>query len=182
MSQKFWSFIFYKVLGWKMHGNSPENLRKFLFVALPHTSNWDFIYAWVAARALGLNLSFFVKDVFCRGPLNCGCRFVGAVPVNRRESTNFVAGIAQKFIENDDMVAIIAPEGTRSFTAELKSGYYYLAKKANLDIVVAGPDYPSKSFTFAEPRKVLASFAEDEQNLIEFCKTQCGKRPSFSYR
>jgi len=182
MTQRFWSFIFYRVLGWNMYGAPPENLKKFLFVALPHTSNWDFIYAWMATKVLGRNVSFFVKDSFCQGPLNCVCRFVGAVPVNRRENTNFVDAMAKLIIESDEMVVLIAPEGTRSFSPKIKSGYYYLAKAANLDIIVAGPNYRDKSFMISDPRKVLKSFEEDEQNLIEFCKTQHGKRPDCSFR
>ena len=182
MLQKFYKFIFFKLLRWRMIGELPRDIDKYLFVGIPHTSNWDFIYGWIASRALGLKLTFFVKDVFCKGPLICLCRYFGASPVNRRERTNFVDEVARQFSENEKLVVLLTPEGTRKYTPTLKSGYYYLAKAANVPIVLVGPNFIEKTITFAPPRLAMDSFEEDEAALIAFSKKMHGKHPESSYK
>jgi len=182
MIQKLCALIFFKWLGWRMLGEPPRDLPKYLFVVVPHTSNWDFVYGWLAIRSLDLGVTIFVKDMFFVWPLTYLCRFFGVAPINRRESTNFVDSIARQFQERDELHALITPEGTRAYQPQLKSGYYYLAKKANIPIVVAGVNYQQKTFTLMPARAPLASFEEDQANIIEFCKNMRGKRPEQSFR
>jgi hypothetical protein len=74
----------------------------------------------------------------------------------------------------------MAPEGTRSHRAKLKSGYYYLAKQANLPIVAVGLCFKDKILTVESPREIFDSFEEDSQNLIAFAQTMRAKRPGLS--
>lgn len=182
MLQKFYTFIFFRLLKWRMIGELPSDIDKFLFIGLPHTSNWDFIYGWAASRALGLKLTFFVKDIFCRGPLICFCRYFGASPVNRRQRSNFVDAVAKQFSENEKMIVLLTPEGTRKYMPTLKSGYYYISKSANVPIVLVGVNYADKTITFSKPRPAMASFEEDEADLIAFSKKMHGKHPNNSFR
>jgi 1-acyl-sn-glycerol-3-phosphate acyltransferase len=167
-------------LGWRVIGEPPAE-EKYLFVALPHTSNWDFVYGWLAIHALGLDVKIFAKDVFFVWPLNYLCQFLGVLPVNRRKSTNFVDSVAERFDNSTRLRLLITPEGTRSFKTTLKSGYYHLARKANVPIVVAGPNFKDKTFTILAPRGPMATFKEDEAQVIEFCKTQHGKYPEKTF-
>ncbi|MEO0367277.1 MAG: 1-acyl-sn-glycerol-3-phosphate acyltransferase [Pseudomonadota bacterium] len=179
--QKFCHFVIFRVLGWKMIGTPPQ-LKKYLFVALPHTSNWDFVIGWMVSVALGLNLRIFVKDVFFVWPINHVCHWLGLLPVNRRESTNFTESVAEIFASADELHALITPEGTRAFQPNLKSGYYHLAKKAGIKIVVAGPHFGDKTFTFTEPRDPLPTFEEDAAQVIEFCRSQQGYYPDRTFQ
>jgi 1-acyl-sn-glycerol-3-phosphate acyltransferase len=181
MINRMCRFIFFRILGWRQIGSAPKE-KKYLFVAVPHTSNWDFVYGWMAIRALELDVTIFVKDVFFFWPITYFCRFFGLSPVNRRERTNFVDSIAARFSENQQLAALITPEGTRKFNPNLKSGYYFLAKKADIPIVVAGPNYAEKTFTLLPARPALPTFEEDAQQIIEFCKTMTGKRPDCTYQ
>lgn len=181
VKQKICRYILFKLLGWRLIGEPPEE-EKYLFVAVPHTSNWDFIYGWLAIQALDLQVKIFAKDVFFIWPLNYLCHFLGVLPVNRRKSTNFVDSIAERFEQADRLRLLLTPEGTRGYQSTLKSGYYYLAKKADVPIVVAGPDFREKTFTILAPRKPFATFEEDQAQVIEFSKTQYGKCPDNSFR
>ena len=169
MIQKICKFVFFQLLGWKVIGKLPEE-KRYLFVAAPHTTNWDFIYAWMAVRTMGLEVTIFAKDAYYIWPLRPFCWFFGVAPVNRRESTNFVDAVVRQYEEREELIAMITPEGTRSFRPNLKSGYYYLAVNAQIPLVLAGPNYKEKSFTLMPPRPPMASFEEDEQDVIEFCK------------
>ena len=180
MLNRLCRLIFFKWLGWRQIGPLPTE-KKYLFVALPHTSNWDFVYGWLAIRSLELNVTIFAKDVFFIWPLNYVCRFFGVAPVNRRKSTNFVDSIAAQYRQTDELAALITPEGTRKYQPRLKSGYYYLAKEANIPIVVAGPNFANKTFTLLPARAPLPTFEEDAAQLIEFCKTMTAKKPLFTF-
>ena len=180
MINKLCRLIFFKWLGWRQIGSLPTE-KKYLFVALPHTSNWDFVFGWLAIRSLELNVTIFVKDVFFVWPITYFCRFFGLAPVNRRESTNFVDSIAKQYEENEELAAMITPEGTRSYQPNLKSGYYYIAKKANIPIVVAGPDFATKTFTLQAARPPMPTFEEDAAQLIEFCKSMTAWTPKNTF-
>jgi len=179
--QKLCGFLLFRLLGWRMVGTVPKE-RRYLLVAIPHTSNWDFIVGWLAITGLGLNVKIFAKDIFYTWPLNYICDLLGVLPVNRRVSTNFVDSVAEKFESIDDLKTLITPEGTRGFQPKLKSGYYYLAKKAGVPIVVAGPNYSEKTFTILPARAPLENFEKDQANIIEFCKTQHGKHPDQTFQ
>jgi len=181
-SQNIYKFIFYKLFGWHVRGVVPYDVKKYLFIGIPHTSNWDFLYAWLAIKALGLDVKIFVKDAFFVWPLTYACRFFGVAPVNRRESTNFVDSIARQFDEADRLAAVITPEGTRQYQAKLKSGYYYLAKKANASIVLAGIDYDTKSITLVKARPPMETFEEDAANLEAFTKTVTAYCPERTFK
>ena len=180
--QQFYGFIFYKIFGWRMLGEPPQGIDKYLLVVLPHTSNWDFLFGWLAANSLGLNAKIFAKDAYFTWPLNYVCRCLGVLPVNRRESTSFVNTMVEKFNQADELHLFIAPEGTRSYVKNLKSGYYHLAKQAGVPIVVAGPNFAQKTFIVLPPREPMASFEEDQQQIKEFAKSQFGKLPNNSFR
>ena len=180
MKQSICHFIIFKLCGWRVLGSPPVD-KKFILVGLPHTSNWDFVIAWFAVTAMGLDMKIFAKDSYHIWPLNYLSSVLGVLPVNRSKSTNFVDSVATMYQEAETLHATLAPEGTRKFTPRLKSGYYYIAKTAEVAIVVAGPNYKNKLFTFMSARAPLPTFEEDQQDLIEFCKTQRGKYPENSF-
>ncbi len=181
MLQKVCAFILFRLWGWTIIGQPPSE-KKYLFVAVPHTSNWDFVYGWLAINALNLDVKIFAKDIFFVWPLKYVCAWLGVMPVNRRRSTNFVDSVAAMFEDSTSLAALITPEGTRGYRPVLKSGYYHLAKKANVPIVVAGPDFKDKTFTILPARKALPTFEEDEATVIEFCREQVGRHPQDSFQ
>lgn len=181
MKQKICRFIFFKLMGWRMIGEAPVD-PKFILVAVPHTSNWDLIYGWLAIQTVRLDVKIFAKDSLFIWPIKYLYYAFGIVPVNRRIKMNFVDSVAQELAKTDRLRLFIAPEGTRTFMPTLKSGYYHLAKKANIPIVVAGPNFKDKTFTVMPPRQPLATFAEDQRHVIEFCKTQHAYHPKNTFQ
>jgi len=181
MKQKFCRWVLFKLLGWRIIGEPPTE-KKYIFVGVPHTSNWDFLYGWLAIHALDLDVKIFAKDIFFIWPLNHVCAFLGVLPVNRRKSTNFVDSVAEKLADSDKLRLLITPEGTRSYQSTLKSGYYHLARKAKVPIVVAGPDFAEKTFTILPARGPLASFALDQAQVIEFGRSLHPYHPENTFR
>jgi 1-acyl-sn-glycerol-3-phosphate acyltransferase len=72
-------------------------------------------------------------------------RWLGGIPVNREQSTNLVAASAKAIREADGpLQLIVPPEGTRSKTRYWKTGFYYIAREAQVPIVMAYMDYERK--------------------------------------
>ena len=132
-----------RLLGWKLIGERPP-YKKYLMVGAPHTSNWDFLYFYLAALIFEIPITFMIKSDIFKGPLGPILRKMGGIPVIRSHSTNMVAQMIQAFNERDEMVLLIPPSGTRKRTDAWKSGFYHIAVGAGVPLALATMDYARK--------------------------------------
>lgn len=130
--------------GWRALGHPPA-APKYLMVGAHHTTSWDLPLTLLVLGALGIRMHWIGKDSMFRGPLGWFFRRLGGMPVNRRESTNFVQQIVDLYNGTDELAIAISPEGTRSKTSYWRTGFYFIAQGANLPIVLAYLDYPSRT-------------------------------------
>jgi 1-acyl-sn-glycerol-3-phosphate acyltransferase len=122
------SISFLRLSGWKIEGHLPAEASKCVFIAAPHTSNWDLPFTLMVAFALRLNIYWMGKASIFRFPFGGVMRWLGGIAVNREQSNNLVAASSQALIEADGPVQlVIPPEGTRSKTRYWKTGFYYIA-------------------------------------------------------
>jgi hypothetical protein len=79
--------------------------------------------------------------------------------------------ICNKLKNEDNYVIFISPEGTRKCTEKLRSGYWYIAKNLDLDILYLGIDYSSKEITTEEYRKIclLNGFEHIKKENLGIC-------------
>ncbi len=139
------SIVFLKLTGWKVEGSLPPEACKSVFIAAPHTSNWDLPNTLMVAFALRLNVYWMGKSSIFKFPFGPIMRWLGGISVNREQSTNLVAASAQAIQKADGpMQLIVPPEGTRSKTTYWKTGFYYIAYTAKVPIVMAYMDYAQK--------------------------------------
>ncbi len=134
---QFLSIVGLRLFGWRAVGKVPKGLRKYVIIAAPHTSYWDFPLFVLIVFALRMNLNVFIKHTLFIGPLGWFLRYCGGVPVDRRAAGARVRQTVQEFEKNDDMVLLITPEGTRSPQPNWKTGFYHIASKANVPIAIA---------------------------------------------
>lgn len=136
---------FLKLTGWRVEGALPAHADRSVLIAAPHTSNWDLPYTLMVAFALRLNIRWMGKQSLFRAPFGGVMRWLGGIAVNRAQSTNLVAASAQAIREADGpLQLIVPPEGTRSKTRYWKTGFYYIAREAQVPIVMAYMDYERK--------------------------------------
>jgi 1-acyl-sn-glycerol-3-phosphate acyltransferase len=134
-----------RLAGWTVQGELTPQARKSVFIAAPHTSNWDLPYTLFAAFALRLTPYWMGKASIFRFPFGGLMRYLGGIPVDRSKSNNLVAASADALRAADGPVQLIVPpEGTRSKTIYWKTGFYWIAHSADLPIVMAYMDYPRK--------------------------------------
>jgi len=139
------SLAFLRLTGWRVEGALPAEAATSVFIAAPHTSNWDLPYTLMVSFALRLNPHWMGKHGLFRAPFGGVMRWLGGIPVNREQSTNLVAASVAALLAADGPVQLIVPpEGTRSKTRYWKTGFYYIALGAQVPIVMAYMDYTHK--------------------------------------
>ena len=139
------SIAFLNLTGWKVEGALPAEASKSVFIAAPHTSNWDLPYTLMVCFVLRANIVWMGKSSIFKWPFGSVMRWLGGISVNREQSTNLVAASAQALAAADDSVQLIVPpEGTRGKTRHWKTGFYYIALQAKVPIVMAYMDYSQK--------------------------------------
>lgn len=132
-----------RLAGWAFEGPVPTE-RRFVMLALPHTSNWDGALLIALTRSIGMRLSWMIKDDWVRGPMGVALKELGAVAVNRKGAHNLVDRMVRLFEERDDFILAIPPEGTRKRAERWKSGFYHIARGANVPVVPGYLDYRRK--------------------------------------
>ncbi|WP_437867449.1 lysophospholipid acyltransferase family protein [Sorangium sp. So ce363] len=131
------------VFGWRVEGMT-ELPSKAVIIAAPHTSNWDFPFTLAVSYVLDLEFSWLGKHTLFEPPFGFFFKWLGGVPVDRRDRNNLVAAVVDVLKERDELILIIAPEGTRSRTKRWKTGFYYVALGAGVPILLGYLDFPRK--------------------------------------
>ena len=141
--KKILSKIIFWLLGWKVIDNF-DFPKKCVIIAAPHTSNWDFVIGKFYSYIKSINGKYLIKSSFFTPILGVFFKWDGGIPVYRDSSYNVVDQIVKKFSISDNLILVIAPEGTRSRVKRWKTGFYYIAHKANVPIILLAMDYEKK--------------------------------------
>jgi len=170
------SYAILKLGGWKIKGEKPEH-KKFVFLAAPHTSNWDFPIGRLTSSYLGVELKVLMKKSWFVFPIGGILRWLGAIPIDRSKSGTVIDHIVNIFNENDRFVFAITPEGTRSFVEKWRSGFYTIATKANVPIVCGYIDYAKKEAGVGPTIYPSGNAQKDFEKIMQFYRTVSAKFP-----
>lgn len=172
------SKLMFKLMGWEIEGNAPQDIPKYILVIAPHTSNWDFIIG-VLARSIVKwgNVKYLAKKELFVFPFGVFFRAMGGYPVNRTKHTRLVDNVVQLFNKKEKFAIAITPEGTRKKVDRLKTGFYYIASKANIPMILVGFDYLKKKVIISEPLHATGDQDEDLEKLLTFFRSITGKVP-----
>ena len=168
---------FYRLRGWKAHGAPPVDGRC-VIIAAPHTSNWDFLYFIGLTEDIGIQPHFMAKDSLFRWPMGKFMRDMGGVPVVRSSRQNVVDTMAAEFARRDRFMLTIAPEGTRGKVGQWRTGFYHIAMKAGVPLVVGMMDYGTKTGGLGPAIWPTGDYDADMAKIFEFYQTVTPKHPS----
>jgi 1-acyl-sn-glycerol-3-phosphate acyltransferase len=129
-----------QLAGWRFEGGLPPE-KKYVCLAVPHTSNWDGLLLVGLLQSVGLDMEWMIKDDWIKGPLGPVLRRLGAVGVDRSRHTNVVEQMIAEFQRRDRFALGIPPEATRSRAEHWKSGFYHIALGAQVPVVPGYLDY-----------------------------------------
>jgi 1-acyl-sn-glycerol-3-phosphate acyltransferase len=142
---RLFSRLYLRLAGWQVLGALPAEARKSVFIAAPHTSNWDLPYTLMVAFVLRLNIRWMGKASLFRFPFGGLMRWFGGIAVDRSKTNNLVAASAQAILSCvGPLQLVVPPEGTRSKVHYWKTGFYHIAQAAQVPIVMAYMDYSKK--------------------------------------
>jgi 1-acyl-sn-glycerol-3-phosphate acyltransferase len=164
-----------RLLGWRIEGEVPA-ARKFVVIAAPHTSYWDFPHMIAFGFASGQYISFLMKSSLFVGPLGTLFRGLGGVPVDRSASSGVVESVVREFARADELIVVIAPEGTRGRRDHWKSGFYHVAQRAGVPIALGFLDYSRKVVGYGPA--LTPDVDWDEDVVAEFYAEKRGRYPA----
>lgn len=170
-----------KTWGWKIQGEIPYELPKKLYVVLPHTSNWDFPVGIALKYGYKMEVGFIAKSSLFKWPFAWFFRALGGIPVDRKKSRGFIESVVKAINERERFSTAIAPEGTRMKVNKLKSGFFHIARLANLPLVYVKFDWGNKIIDFAKPRNVYDSLEKELEFINHHFKNTLGRIPENSY-
>ncbi len=167
-----------KVSGWKVEGEIP-NLKKFILVGAPHTSNWDFVHALILIWAVDLKLNVLAKHTLFEIPfLKNILSGIGGIPVDRK-NPQLVVDEVSKLTEKDGGVIIgLTPEGTRKRVEKWKSGFLRIAQQTDCKIVLIGIDFDKKICSFSGFFEPTGDNDQDIKTIKNFYKDFKPKIPN----
>jgi len=146
----FWQLIL-KLINWKIEGDIPDELARYVIVVSPHTSNWDFFLGVAVRGCKGFHANYLGKASLFKPPFGFFFRYLGGIPVDRSKNTNLVDQVVIEAKKRKKFGLAIAPEGTRKKVSQWKTGFYYIAVKAEIPIIPAQMDWERRVVRFLEP-------------------------------
>ena len=173
----FARFILYTVLGWKVTGIFPRNLKKYVVIAAPHTHWQDFPLGVFIKYAESLPANYIGKASLFKPPFGFIFSWLGGTPIDRSKSSNKVEAIVNLFNAQENFILVLSPEGTRKKTESWKTGFYYIAKGANVPIVMISFDFKKKEVNVAEPYYLTDNMQNDFNFFHKFYEDVQGKIP-----
>lgn len=179
------SLLLFRLTGWKIKGSYPEEFKKSVMIAAPHTSNWDILYARAAFFILRVPVKFTIKDDWMKTPLGPFLRWLGAIGIerkakddpSRKKKISFVDAMINIFNEKEELVILVTPEGTRKYAEEWKSGFYHIANGAGVPIILGFLDYEKKEAGIGPTIHPSGDYEEDLEKIKSYYRNVKGKFP-----
>lgn len=160
-----------RLAGWRFEGVLPPD-KKYIVLAVPHTSNWDGLLLVTLAQAIKLPMAWMIKAEWVRGPFGLLLRRLGAVAIDRGRAGDVVEQMVEELRRCDEMVLVIPPEGTRGRAEHWKSGFYRIALAAGVPVVPGYLDFGRKRAGFGPALVMTGDVHADMDKLRAFYAAQ----------
>lgn len=162
--------------GWSVKGDRPD-LDKCVYIAAPHTSNWDFLLMLSVCFTVGIRPRWIGKHTLFPPIVGSFMRWLGGISIDRRKKSNTVEQMCQHYERLDSLELIITPEGTRGRVDDWKTGFYRIAVAANVPIIPASVHVPGKVVEIGEPFHPTGDYETDLAEIMKFYEGKVGFRP-----
>lgn len=165
-----------QLMRWRVTGMLPD-IPKFVAIAAPHTSNWDFVVGMAALMALDVKVYWLGKDTIFLRPFGALWRKLGGTPVDRFHPNGVVGQCVELFAQHEQFILGLSPEGTRKKTERWRTGFYYVAFGANVPILLVSFDYPTHSLCIGELFHPTGNMESDIRFMHDYFLKFKGKYP-----
>ncbi len=165
-----------RLLGWKMGGTRPAEDR-YVLIAAPHTSNWDFALMLLFAFAFDIKVTWMAKHSLFYPPMGWIMKALGGMPIVRHRNQKVVDSMVDMFARLRNLVLVVPTEGTRGRAEHWKSGFYHIALQSRVPIVPSFLDFGSKTGGFGPLMQPTGNVALDMDYFRQFYAGMRGKFP-----
>lgn len=169
-------------MGWKISGAFDTNIKKCVIAVMPHTCNLDFFIGLLVRGIVNQEMNFVGKKELFVFPFGYYFKSIGGAPLDRTGGKNLVDSIVDIFNSRTVFRLGIAPEGTRKKVTELRTGFYYIALKANVPIIPVAFDFGNKEVKIGQPIYLTGNFDVDMNHYLAHYKGVKGKYPERQYQ
>ncbi len=163
-------------LGWEIVGEFPD-VKKSIIIFAPHTAHIDAIYGKLGFTELGIKYVFLSKKELFFFPMNLVMKKFGSIPVRGVKGKNAIYQVAHMLIQSDEMNVVISPEGRIYKVKDWNKGFYHMAVKARVPIVVGYLDYEKKQMGVKGIIHDLENYDEVIMQINDMYKDVKGKNP-----
>jgi 1-acyl-sn-glycerol-3-phosphate acyltransferase len=177
------SKIALRVMGFTVKGNLPEGLKKFVVIGAPHTANIDFVLALSWLQFKDVRPLYLAKETVFYPPYGWFFRMIGGISDNRKrrqkgeKSDSVIDIVVNEFEKHDNIVFGIMPEGGRRLVKRWKTGFYQIAVRAKVPIVITTFDYAKKEITHAAVFHPTGDLEHDMPIILSYYKNVTAKNP-----
>lgn len=175
--KKFLGRLILFISGWKADYPNKFMINKCVMLAVPHTSNWDLMYAIAVYWVKGINAKFLIKDSYTKGLLGFVFKWLGAIGIDRSKHTNFVDYAVHLLKKSDKLVLLVPAEGTRKRVEKWKTGFYHIANQADVPVALGFLDYKEKIAGVGGLYYLTGNFKKDMNFIQSFYVSKTAKHP-----
>ncbi|MCG6186107.1 1-acyl-sn-glycerol-3-phosphate acyltransferase [Maribellus maritimus] len=162
--------------GWRITGDYGD-LKKSVTIFAPHTAHIDAIYGKLGFTELGVKFKFLSKKELFFFPMNLVMRKFGSIPVRGVKGKNAIYQVVDLLESSEELHIVVSPEGWIKKMEKWNKGFFYMAQKAQVPIVVAALDYGKKEMGVLGIIYDTSDFTAVMGQIKEFYKEVKGKKP-----
>ena len=126
---------------------------------------------------LGLSPKWLGKHTLFKPPFGWVMRALGGLPVDRGNPAGLVDEIVVRARTGRPLMLVIAPEGTRLGGGRWKSGFYRIARDADLPVVLGYVDSATRTAGLGPTLHLTGDVVADMDQLRAFYADKHGIRP-----
>jgi len=163
-------------LGWRISGDFPD-IPKSVVIFAPHTAHIDAIYGKLGFTELGIKYTFLSKKELFFFPMNLVMKKFGSIPVRGVKGQNAIFQVVELFKNAESLHIVVSPEGWIKPMKKWNRGFYHMARKADVPIVVAYLDYKQKTMGVKGVIYDTSDYVAVRKQINEYYKDVTGKKP-----
>lgn len=171
LARAFWTLSGYRFR------SEPAPAGPALLIGAPHTSNWDFVFMLAISWQLGFSPRWLGKHTLFKPPFGRLMRALGGIPVDRSHPAGLVDELVGRVKAGEQFLLVVTPEGTRGRRSHWKSGFYRIAHRAELPVVLGYVDAATRTAGLGPTVHLTGDVTRDMDVVRAFYADKRGIRP-----
>jgi 1-acyl-sn-glycerol-3-phosphate acyltransferase len=171
IARVFWAFSRWRLV------TEPAPRRPSILIGAPHTSNWDFVVMLAITWRLNIRVRWLGKKSLFHGWRGPIMRSLGGIPVDRAAPSSVVSEVLELIRAGKIFSLVVTPDGTRSGNTHWKSGFYRIAREAQIAVTLGYVDRSTMTTGIGPTFELSGDVSRDMDRIRAFYADKAGVRP-----